>query len=70
LKYLFDTHAWLWLLLAPERVGQKTRALVSSGKHDFDRLLVAQASVDDLTPIISGDEAIARYAIRVVDPGD
>lgn len=131
MKYLFDTHAWLWLLLAPERVGKKTRALVSSGKHDFylsiasaweiaikhaagrlvlpeapfdyiqsrtsddgigllsirlehvcaaselprhhadpfDRLLVAQASSEDLT-LISGDEAVARYAIRVVDPGD
>lgn len=35
MSYLFDTHAWLWLLLAPERVGKKTRALVESGGHQF-----------------------------------
>jgi PIN domain nuclease of toxin-antitoxin system len=35
----------------------------------FDRLLVAQASAEDLT-LISGDEAVARYARRVVDPED
>jgi PIN domain nuclease of toxin-antitoxin system len=128
-RYLFDTHAWLWLLLAPERVGKRTRALVSSGKHDFhlsiasaweialkhaagrlvlpvppfdyiqsrtsedgvgllpvrlehictaaalprhhsdpfDRLLAAQARAEDLT-LISHDEALSLYDVRVVDP--
>lgn len=129
MTYLFDTHAWLWLLLAPERVGKKTRALVVSGKHEFylsiasaweiaikhaagrlvlpeaplayiqsrtnddgvkllpvriehvcgaaelprhhadpfDRLLVAQARAEDLA-IISHDEAVSRYDVRVIDP--
>jgi PIN domain nuclease of toxin-antitoxin system len=35
MRYLFDTHAWLWLLLAPERVGKKTRSLVLDGSHEF-----------------------------------
>jgi PIN domain nuclease of toxin-antitoxin system len=127
--YLFDTHAWLWLLLAPERVGKKMRALVGDSRHEFqlsiasvwemaikqaagrlvlplaplayvqsrtsadgvrllsirlehvcaaavlprhhadpfDRLLVAQAQSEGLS-IISHDEAISRYDVRVVDP--
>lgn len=129
MRYLLDTHAWLWLLMSPERVGKKTRALVLDGSHElllsvasaweiaikhavgrlvlpeeplayiesrtsedgvrllairlehvceaaglprhhtdpFDRLLVAQARAEDLA-IISHDENIARYAVRVVDP--
>jgi PIN domain nuclease of toxin-antitoxin system len=127
--YLFDTHVWLWLLLAPERVGKKTRALVLNGQHEFylsiasaweiaikhaagrlelpqapldyvqsrtseagvkllplrlehvcgaaalprhhadpfDRLLVSQARSEDLT-MISHDENLARYDVRVLDP--
>src|ERR1041384_4501860 len=42
MKYLFDTHAWLWLLMAPERVGKKMRALVRDGSHEF-HLSVASA---------------------------
>jgi PIN domain nuclease of toxin-antitoxin system len=33
--YLFDTHAWLWLLLEPERVGKKTRVLVLNRGNEF-----------------------------------
>lgn len=35
MTYLFDTHAWLWLLLEPERVGKKTRRLVLDARNDF-----------------------------------
>jgi PIN domain nuclease of toxin-antitoxin system len=34
-KILLDTHAWLWLMLEPERIGPVTRALVESGEHAF-----------------------------------
>jgi PIN domain nuclease of toxin-antitoxin system len=129
MKYLFDTHAWLWLLMAPERVGKKMRALAADGSHEFhlsvasaweiaikhalgrlvlpqeplsyiesrtdedgvkllsirlehvceaavlprhhtdpfDRLLVAQARSEDLA-IISHDQNVARYDVRIVDP--
>jgi PIN domain nuclease of toxin-antitoxin system len=33
--YLFDTHAWLWLLLEPDRVGKKTRSLVLDTRNTF-----------------------------------
>jgi PIN domain nuclease of toxin-antitoxin system len=33
--YLFDTHAWLWLLLEPDRVGKKTRGLVLDARNAF-----------------------------------
>jgi PIN domain nuclease of toxin-antitoxin system len=128
-RYLFDTHAWLWLLLAPKRVGKKTKALVLDGRHEFhlsiasaweiavkhaagrlalpedpleyvqsrtrddgvkllpirlehvcgaavlprhhadpfDRLLVSQARAEDLA-IISHDENVALYDVRVIDP--
>jgi len=128
-SYLFDTHAWLWLLLAPERVGKQMRALVENGGHQFyfsiasaweiaikhaagrlvlpeppleyiqsrtsedgvnllsvrlehvcgaaalprhhadpfDRLLVSQAQAEGVT-MISHDEAISQYDVRVVDP--
>lgn len=35
MTYLFDTHAWLWLLLEPDRVGKKTKALVLDSHNDF-----------------------------------
>ncbi len=35
MKILLDTHAWLWLLLEPERIGAKTRKLVASQDHAF-----------------------------------
>jgi len=34
-KILLDTHAWLWMLLEPERIGPKTRKLVASHDHAF-----------------------------------
>ncbi len=42
MKYLFDTHAWLWLLLEPKRVGKKTRSLVLNRSNEFS-LSVASA---------------------------
>jgi len=33
--YLFDTHAWLWLLIEPERIGKRTRVLVQDASNDF-----------------------------------
>jgi PIN domain nuclease of toxin-antitoxin system len=35
MRILLDTHAWLWLMLEPERVGERTRSLVSGGANAF-----------------------------------
>lgn len=35
MKVLLDTHAWLWLMLEPERIGASTRALIEAGEHSF-----------------------------------
>jgi PIN domain nuclease of toxin-antitoxin system len=35
MNILFDTHAWLWSMLEPDRIGPRTRALVTSGEHTF-----------------------------------
>jgi PIN domain nuclease of toxin-antitoxin system len=34
----------------------------------FDRLLVAQARAEEMA-IVSGDANVARYDVRVIDPG-
>lgn len=35
MKFLLDTHAWLWLLTSPERLGSATTALVADQTHDL-----------------------------------
>ncbi len=35
MKILLDTHAWLWAMLEPKRVGPKTRKLFASSGHSF-----------------------------------
>lgn len=35
MKLLLDTHAWLWMMLEPERIGPETRTLVGAGEHTF-----------------------------------
>jgi PIN domain nuclease of toxin-antitoxin system len=37
---LLDTHAWLWMMIEPKRIGRKTRALVADRDNTF-RLSVA-----------------------------
>ncbi|HVK88408.1 MAG TPA: type II toxin-antitoxin system VapC family toxin [Kofleriaceae bacterium] len=45
MRILLDTHAWLWLMLEPARIGPATRALVEAGEHTF---LLSIASVWEL----------------------
>ncbi len=35
MKVLLDTHAWLWMMLDPQRIGPQTRALVAQPEHTF-----------------------------------
>lgn len=35
MNVLLDTHAWLWLMLEPDRIGPATRSLITAGEHAF-----------------------------------
>ena len=35
LKYLLDTHAWIWWNAAPEKLSSQVRALIGSGKEEI-----------------------------------
>lgn len=42
MRYLLDTHAWLWLLLEPKRIGPKMRKAATSKGNEF-HLSIASA---------------------------
>ena len=65
MTYLFDTHAWLWLLLEPDRVGKKARALVLDSRHVRAQLLKGNA----LAGLNKIDDAILDVDIDVTLPG-
>ena len=41
---LLDTHVWLWAVEAPEKLGQRTKALLL--KSDNDRLVSAISALE------------------------
>jgi PIN domain nuclease of toxin-antitoxin system len=45
MKLLLDTHAWLWMLIEPDRIGPQTLALIVEPGHTF---LLSGASVWEL----------------------
>jgi PIN domain nuclease of toxin-antitoxin system len=45
MKLLLDTHAWLWILIEPQRIGPQTAALLAEPGHTF---LLSVASVWEL----------------------
>jgi PIN domain nuclease of toxin-antitoxin system len=45
MRLLLDTHAWLWMLIEPDRIGPKTRALLGESGHTF---MLSVASVWEL----------------------
>ena len=61
MKLLLDTHTFIWW-----DDGKLPPALVRRMHRDpFDRMLVAQASVEDLA-IISRDAALSAYKVPVL----
>jgi PIN domain nuclease of toxin-antitoxin system len=45
MRLLLDTHAWLWILIEPERIGPRTRALLAESGNTF---MLSIASVWEL----------------------
>jgi PIN domain nuclease of toxin-antitoxin system len=35
MRLLLDTHAWLWMMIEPQRIGLRTRALLEAQGHTF-----------------------------------
>ena len=35
MKVLLDTHAWLWMMFEPQRIGSETRRLVADPNNAF-----------------------------------
>ena len=55
MRLLLDTHVFLWLNGAPEKLSPKA----------FDRLLIAQALVEDLT-FVTVDKQIVNYSVSTL----
>jgi PIN domain nuclease of toxin-antitoxin system len=45
MRVLLDTHAWLWMLVIPERFSRDARALVADGTND---VLLSAASAREI----------------------
>lgn len=51
MKILLDTHCWLWMEAAPERL--------------FDRMLVAQAVIEGMA-LLTADPQLEAYPAKVL----
>jgi PIN domain nuclease of toxin-antitoxin system len=60
-KVLVDTHCWLWALAQPGRLRLGDR----HHGDPFDRLLIAQAQMENL-PIMTADDQFLQYEIEVI----
>jgi PIN domain nuclease of toxin-antitoxin system len=75
-RLLLDTHAFLWLNAAPERIGAEALAIEHAHalgvaslpplhRDPFDRLLIAQARSIEAT-LVTADRRIAEYPVRTL----
>jgi PIN domain nuclease of toxin-antitoxin system len=42
MNFLLDTHAWLWMMIEPKKIGRKTRLAIGAPEHTF-KLSLASA---------------------------
>ena len=54
IKYVLDTHALIWSVLSPERLGSKARRVIESA--DTGELAITSASVIELGLLIDTDK--------------
>ena len=66
---LLDTHALLWWMLGDVRLSPSARAAVGAESAEvfvndpFDRILAAQALLEDMT-LVTSDPAFAAFGVR------
>ncbi|MEW6363291.1 MAG: type II toxin-antitoxin system VapC family toxin [Acidobacteriota bacterium] len=51
MKYLLDTHAWIWWNMHPQKLSRKARSLISSPSR-YEELLLSAISVWELAKLI------------------
>jgi PIN domain nuclease of toxin-antitoxin system len=72
MKYLLDTHTWLWLLAEPEKVGKKTTAIVLDEDNELYLSLASawEIAIKHALGRLTLPEAPARYIeSRTADDG-
>jgi PIN domain nuclease of toxin-antitoxin system len=77
MKYLLDTHVFLWMISDPKKLSKKSRLLINIKhalniynlplfhKDPFDRMIVSQSLIENI-PIITADLEIKKYPIHVI----
>jgi PIN domain nuclease of toxin-antitoxin system len=51
-RYLLDTHSWIWGQATPERLGANTRAILE-GTGDYEELLLSAMSIVELGILVA-----------------
>lgn len=64
MRLLLDTRVWLWMALAPQRLGTESRSLLADRANA--RMLVAQAKVEGMS-LMSADPRVLSYRVATID---
>ena len=51
MKYLLDTHAWIWWHMNPKKLSSRARSLISS-PHRYDELLLSAISLWEFAKLL------------------
>ena len=71
MRVLLDTHAFLWWLDGDRRLSLRARRVIGDGKNavlegdhrdPFDRMLIAQAQIEDL-PLVTNETLFDDYGV-------
>lgn len=60
MKYLLDTHTWIWWHMSPENLSAKVRKLISD-TDKYDELLLASISVWEFSKLLEKGRLIISY---------
>jgi PIN domain nuclease of toxin-antitoxin system len=65
MRYLLDTHTFLWFITADEQISHEARKLIENGENDIDRLMIVQAMTRNV-PVIGNDIEFRKYPVDLV----
>ena len=52
MRYLLDTHSWIWGQASPEKLSASTRAILA-GTGDYEELLLSTVSIVELGILVA-----------------
>ncbi len=58
MRYLLDTHAWLWAVLEPERLSAEAKGVIMNS-HAYEELLISAVSVRELGLLVAKGRIVA-----------